>query len=157
MPQGFFIAHYSRPFLNTELLIFLWAFPQQSSLLYLGASQSWNNLSSQCLDEVRGYCNPTWTDGKQIQRWSKKTKIFECLGLVFCFLSGWVVFFFPEFMALQNIFYIQSVVPAVSVLVVNAQHFCRSDSYWASKRMTDKLQKCGLTDLLSNPVVGRVG
>lgn len=40
VPHGLFTAHYSKPVLNTELLISLGAFLQQSSLLYLGASQT---------------------------------------------------------------------------------------------------------------------
>lgn len=87
VPHGLFTAYYSKPFLNTELLTSLGAFLQQSSLLYLGASQTWNNLFSQCLNEVRGYCTPTWTDGKQRYEDEVKTlpKIFECLGLDFFF------------------------------------------------------------------------
>lgn len=65
VPHGLFTAHYSNPVLNTELLISLGAFLQQSLLLYLAASETWNNLFSQRLNEVRGYCTPTWTDGKQ--------------------------------------------------------------------------------------------
>lgn len=40
VPHGLFTARYSKPVLNTELLISLGAFLQQSSLLYLGASQT---------------------------------------------------------------------------------------------------------------------